>query len=47
MTDFRDEYLTEGDLLDKRNGGCAAVVNNKLYVWGGHEEYDRVHDVSY
>ena len=45
MTDFRDETIptctnSDGDPepLDKRNGGCAAVVGNKLYVWGGQTE---------
>ena len=43
MTDFRDEISSGGggpSLIHKRNGGCAVVVGNKLYVWGGQEDYD-------
>ena len=49
LQDIRDEYLHVGDpegaqrnierpKIDKRNGGCAAMVNGELYVWGGETE---------
>ena len=39
MNDFRHEYPCDGGLVvDKRNGGCAAVVGDKVYVWGGQTE---------
>ena len=38
--DFRDERSQDGTprLIDRRNGGCAALVGSKLYVWGGQTE---------
>lgn len=38
--DFRDEFPTQGDdsPIDRRNGGCAAVVGDKVYIWGGQTE---------
>ena len=49
LQDIRDEYMYVGDpegvqrnmersQIDKRNGGCAAIVNGELYVWGGETE---------